>query len=237
MAGRADVKVGASHTLTEGAEAVGAAGARTSRGRRAFLFSRLASVLAIAPLGVWTCVHLWENLAVWSGGAAWEASVTGHRHPVALVVTSIVVLAPLVLHTFWGLWRLRTVRPNNGRYGYYANLKYVIQRVSAVGVLFFIGAHLWLAFIKPRFLLGRAETFADMSYHMRHHEPTLVVYILGTLGVAYHLANGVYGFAMGWGLTSSRSSLKRLEWAVIALFLVLLAMSWGTLYGLWRAGA
>jgi succinate dehydrogenase / fumarate reductase cytochrome b subunit len=113
----------------------------------------------------------------------------------------------------------------------------VLQRLSAVGALFFIGAHLWLAFIKPRFILGRAETFADMSYHMRHHEPTLVVYILGTLGVAYHLANGVYGFAMGWGLTSSRSSLKKLEWAVIVFFLALLAMSWGTLYGLWRAGA
>jgi succinate dehydrogenase / fumarate reductase cytochrome b subunit len=199
--------------------------------------SRLGSLLAVAPLGVWTIVHLWDNLAVFSGGAAWQEAVTGHSHPVALWVTSFVVLAPLLLHTIWGLDRLRTSRPNNARYGFYANLKYLLQRLSAVGVLLFIGAHMWLAFLRPRVVLGHAETFADISHEMHHHGPTLVVYVLGTLGVAYHLANGLHGFVMGWGLASSRASLRRLERIALALFVVLLAMSWGALYGLWRAGA
>jgi succinate dehydrogenase / fumarate reductase cytochrome b subunit len=42
---------------------------------------------------------------------------------------------------------------------------------------------------------------------------------------------------MGWGIVSSRRALQRLEFATIALFLVLLGMSWGVIYALWDAGA
>lgn len=203
----------------------------------AYLRSRLGSLLAIAPLGVWTTLHLWDNLAVWGGADAWQSAVTGHKSPVGLAVTSFVALAPLLIHTAWGIGRLRTSRPNTVRYGYFANLKYALQRLSAVGVLLFLGAHIWLAFLRPRALLGHAETFADISGEMRHHLPTLIVYLLGTLGVAYHLANGLWSAAMGWGLVGSRAALKKLEWAAIALFLALLAMSWGAIYGLWGAGA
>jgi len=215
------------------------AGGSESPGARrgGFIAARLASVLAVAPLGVWTVAHVYDNLAVFSGPREWESAVTGHSHPIALVVTSLVVLAPLVLHTIWGLGRLRSSRPNNVRYATFANLKYVLQRLSAVGVMLFLGAHIWLAFLRPRLVLGHAETFADISHEMHHHGPTLVVYVLGTLGVAYHLANGIYGFAMGWGLVGSRASLKKVERASLIFFVVLLAMSWGAIYGLWRAGA
>lgn len=212
-------------------------GDRSSGAFVRFFQSRLGSLLAVAPLGVWTALHLWDNLAVFGGADAWQSAVTGYRNPAALGVTSFVVLAPLLIHTAWGIARLRTSRPNNTRYGYYANLKYALQRLSAVGVLLFLGAHIWLAFLKPRALMGRAETFADLSHEMRHHGPTLVVYVLGTLGVAYHLANGLHGVAMGWGVVGSRASLRRLEAVVIAIFLGLLAMSWGAIYGLWSAGA
>jgi succinate dehydrogenase / fumarate reductase cytochrome b subunit len=142
-----------------------------------------------------------------------------------------------LLHTIWGIGRLRTSSPNNLRYGFFANIKYLLQRLSAAGVLLFLGAHIWLAFLQPRVMRGQAETFADLSHEMHHHGPTLVVYLLGTLGVAYHLANGLYGFAMGWGFTATRASLRKLERASIAFFILLLAMSWGAIYGLWRAGA
>jgi succinate dehydrogenase / fumarate reductase cytochrome b subunit len=70
---------------------------------------------------------------------------------------------------------------------------------------------------------------------MRFHTPTLVVYILGTLGVAYHLANGLQSFAMGWGLVASRRALRQLEWVAAIAFIVLLAMSWGAIYALYAA--
>lgn len=202
-----------------------------------FFRSRLGSLLAVAPLGVWTVLHLWNNLAAFRGAKAWESAVTEHKHAVAELFTGILVMAPLLIHTLWGLARMRVTRPNPLRYGYFANWKFVLQRLSALGVLAFLGAHIWLAKLRPRFVLGHPETFADITREMAHHTPTLVVYLLGTLGVAYHLANGLHTFAMGWGLVSSQRALRKLEGLALVTFFVLLAMSWAAIYALYRAGA
>jgi len=208
--------------------------ARISDG--SFLRSRLGSLLAVVPLGVWTVNHLWNNLSAFQGAAQWQADVTEYRHPLVFFASGTVALLPLVLHTVWGIGRLFSARPNNVKYKYFANLKYALQRLSAIGVMLFLGAHIWLALLHPRFTTGRPEPFADIAHEMHHHLPTLAVYLLGTLGVAYHLANGLQSFAMGWGVVTSRRALKRLDASVIGLFFVLLAMSWGAIYALWSAG-
>jgi succinate dehydrogenase / fumarate reductase, cytochrome b subunit len=214
-----------------------AADSTSSSNSSAFFRSRLGSLLAILPLGVWTVLHLWNNLAAYRGAKAWESAVTEHKHAAAELVGSFIVLAPLLIHTFWGLARMRATRANVTKYGYFANWKFVLQRLSALGVLLFLGAHIWLAKLQPRLVKGHPETFADITHEMHHHTPTLVVYTLGTLGVAYHLANGLHTFMMGWGFVSSRLALKKLEAVAYATFVVLLAMSWGAIYALWRAGA
>ena len=201
-----------------------------------FLRVRLASFLAFMPLSVWTVAHLWHNLAAFQGAAAWQTEVTEYSHPLAHFATLVVVLVPLVLHTVWGIGRLYSSQPNVVRYGFFANLRYIVQRLSALGVLAFLGAHIWLAMLQPRFIQGHAELFADIAHEMHHHTPTLVVYILGTLGVAFHLANGVATLAMGWGIATSRRALKKLELASVGLFVVLLAMAWGAIYALYIAG-
>jgi succinate dehydrogenase / fumarate reductase cytochrome b subunit len=204
---------------------------------RTFLRARLGSLLAVVPLGVWTVGHLWNNLAAFQGAAAWQSSVTEYGHPFVFFASSLVALLPLVLHTIWGIGRLTTVKPNLVKYKYYGNLKYTLQRLSAIGVLLFLGAHIWLAMLHPRITTGRAEPFADISQEMHHHGPTLAVYVLGTLGVAYHLANGLHSFLMGWGIVSSKRALRQLDVGVIVVFLILLAMSWGVIYALYQAGA
>jgi succinate dehydrogenase / fumarate reductase cytochrome b subunit len=210
--------------------------AAAAESRSAFVRARLASALAIAPLGVWTVNHLWNNLAAFQGASAWQSAVTEYPHPVAQAVTGIIVLLPLAIHAVWGIGRLATSRPNNLRYAKYANLKYALQRLSAIGVLLFIGAHLWMALLRPRLMEGHAESFADVSHEMHFHAPTLVVYVLGTLGIAYHLANGLLTACMGWGVVTSRAALRRLEGTALVIFFVLLLMAWAAVYALWVAG-
>jgi succinate dehydrogenase / fumarate reductase, cytochrome b subunit len=205
--------------------------------RSSFFRSRLASFLAVFPLGLWTFFHLLHALAGFQGPEAWQSALTEYSSPVAEALTGIVVLLPLAIHTVWGIGRLATSRPNNLRYPWYANLKYLLQRLAALGVLLFLGAHLWLAMIHPRLVDGHPETFADLAEHMHFHTPTLVTYVLGILGVAYHLANGLQTFCMGWGVVSSRRGLRRLEGVSLAFFLLLLVMGWGAVYALWAAGA
>jgi len=209
----------------------------TQPSTRSFLRARLASLLAVVPLGVWTVGHLWNNLSAFKGGAAWQTDVTEYGHPIAFFASSLVALLPLVLHTIWGVGRLVSVQPNVVKYKFFGNLKYTLQRLSAIGVLLFLGAHIWLAMLHPRITTGRPEPFADIAHEMHHHGPTLAVYLLGTLGVAYHLANGLQSFTMGWGIVTSQRALRKLDAAAVVLFAILLAMCWGVIYALWDAGA
>ncbi len=202
----------------------------------AFIRSRLGSFLAVVPLSIWTINHLWENLAAFKGAEAWQKEVTEYSSPVAFFVSSLVALLPLALHTIWGIGRLRTVKPNVVRYHYFANVKYIVQRLSAIGLLLFLGAHLWLAFLHPRITTGNPEPFADIAHEMHHHLPTLLVYSLGVLGIAYHLANGLHTFMMGWGIVTSRRALKQMQALVWVIFVALLGMGYGAVYALWDAG-
>ncbi len=201
-----------------------------------FVRSRLASLLAVVPLSVWAFIHVWNNLSAYDGAEAWEKSVTTYAHPFAQLATAIVVLLPLMLHVAWGFGRLLTTRPNNLHYTTFANLKYLLQRLAAVGVLLFLGAHMWLAMLQPRLMRGHPEPFADIAHEMRTHMPTLVVYLLGTLGVAYHLGNGLATFAMSWGIVSSRRGMRHADVLAWVSFVTLLVMSWAVIYALYRSG-
>lgn len=202
-----------------------------------FIRSRLGSLLAVLPLGVWTIHHLWSNLAAFEGAKSWEASVTHHEHRIAYFATSVMVLVPLAIHAVWGMSRLFTMKPNISRYPFFGNVKFLLQRLSALGLLGFLMAHLYKASIEPRLLEGHAEEFSEIAAYMHHHTITTVTYLLGTLAVSYHLSNGLSTFAMGWGLVSSRSGLKKAELLSYILFAVFLTISWAAVFALYRAGA
>jgi succinate dehydrogenase / fumarate reductase cytochrome b subunit len=72
---------------------------------------------------------------------------------------------------------------------------------------------------------------------MHFHKPTLVVYILGVLGIAYHLANGIHTAMMTWGAAVTKASLRKWELLAWGIFALMLAMGWGAIYALFRAGA
>jgi succinate dehydrogenase cytochrome b subunit len=214
-----------------------AATPRSDSARRAnFIADRLGSALAILPLGVWTLLHLWNNLAAFQGGPAWQAAVTEYPHPFAEAIALAIVLVPLVWHVVWGIGRAVHTRPNYPRYRYFANFKYILQHLSALGLLAFLGAHLWLAFLKPRLVEGQVEPFSDIAHEMHFHRPTLVVYILGVLAIAYHFANGLHTAMMGWGVAVTKPALRRSESVAWTVFIIMLAMGWAAIFALFQAG-
>lgn len=213
---------------------------------RGGLLPRLGSMLAIAPLGAWVTWHLWENLYAWRGDAAWseravDTVVTAEGrayvgNPLSAALVSALVFAPLLIHLAWGLRRLSMAKPN--AYRFFGNAKYVLQRLSALGLLGFIAAHVYLARIGPALHSPTGhESFEDLAAHMRHHLPTLVVYLLGVLGTTFHLANGVYTASFIHGLAASPGAQRRMQVVSVALFVVLLGVGWGAVAGLYVAGA
>jgi succinate dehydrogenase / fumarate reductase cytochrome b subunit len=209
---------------------------------RDFLLARLGSLFAILPLGAWVTVHLWHQLAAYESPEAWQEAVEGHVNVASAALVFVLVLGPLLWHTVWGLVRMLRSKPAMGNTALHPNafnnLRYVLQRLSALGLLGFLGAHLYLAWFEPRFLHGAPESFSDIARHMRFHTPTLIVYVLGVVGIAYHLANGFWSFAtMGWGAMVSKSGQVWLERAALLLFAVLTAIGVAAVYGLYAGGA
>jgi succinate dehydrogenase / fumarate reductase cytochrome b subunit len=208
---------------------------------RSFLIARLGSLFSILPLGVWTLFHLWNNLAAFNGKNRWEEAVTAHQSVAAEALLAFFILGPLVWHTVWGISRMFKSRPAVSNHGF-SNIRYMVQRLSAIGLFAFLCAHLYLAWFQPHFSylweggMSHTESFRDMAAHMRHHPPTTIVYALGVLAVAYHLANGLWSFAMGWGITVSRSSQDWMQRVLVLLFVAFLIIGWAAIYGLYQAG-
>jgi succinate dehydrogenase / fumarate reductase cytochrome b subunit len=103
---------------------------------------------------------------------------------------------------------------------YYTNLKYLLRRISGIGVLLFVGAHVYKTTLEPRL-----EGYEIDFHHMREglSEPlTFAVYVLGLTGVAYHLADGLWLFGVEHGLWTGERGMRRAESLTIGFGLLLL---------------
>jgi succinate dehydrogenase / fumarate reductase, cytochrome b subunit len=201
---------------------------------RSHLFSKLGSFIGLVPLGLWTTVHLWNNLAAFAGARAWSESVTHHTNPATDKLGLTALLLFILWHTVWGLGRMKASSPN--AQPYLGNWRWWLQRLSALGLLAFLGAHLYLAKLEPLMRTGQPETFADIAAHMAHNPPTLIVYILGIAAIAYHLGNGLWNFSFSFGLITSQRGLKWGTWVAALVVIALLIIGWLAVFALWQGG-
>ncbi len=201
---------------------------------RSFWLGKLFSLVGILPIGVYVFVHLYHNMGSLSGEAQFNQHLIESRSfPLIVPLTVLVIWIPIVFHGLYGLFVIKKARPNLSQYRYFENLKYVLQRLSGVGLLLFIPAHIYKT---------RIETYFENSsldfHHMVEalHEPlTLSVYLLGVLGVAFHLANGVWQFSIGWGVAGSQKGMNRILYFSLFLFIVLLGMGYASIWGFWSS--
>jgi succinate dehydrogenase / fumarate reductase cytochrome b subunit len=191
----------------------------------------LLTVFGVVPLGVYVVLHLWTNLTSLAGADAFDKALVASRsHPAFIVLEVLGLGVPLLVHTVVGLREIARSRPNNARNPYFGNLEYLLQRVAAIGILLFIGAHVWRARILPAQTDLGHETWAGM--HEALSEPiTFAVYALGLLGVSYHLANGLRTAAIRTGLVVSERAQKRMQLVAACVLIALLAMSGAALWG------
>lgn len=201
---------------------------------RAYWYGKLFSLFGLVPLGIYVILHLYHNLQSLGGEAGYNQFLNeSHSTPLYVPLAVIGIWIPIAFHGLYGLFAMKKSRPNLGRFRYFENLKYILQRLSGIGLLLFIPAHVFKTRIEPML-----ENFNLDFKHMHEglSEPlTLTVYALGVLGVAYHLSNGVWQFAIGWGLTRSEAGMKRMQMLTMVLFVVLLAMGYGAIWGFLKA--
>ena len=115
-------------------------------GRHQFLIYRLFSLAGLIPIGAYVVMHLAVNSTVLAGAAMYQNQVDKIH---ALGDTSVVILEwtfifiPIIFHALVGLWIISGGLPNTAAYPYGPNIRYTLQRATAIVVAMFIVFHIW----------------------------------------------------------------------------------------------
>jgi len=225
--------------------AVSATPALSFRDRHHFLLRKVHSLTGIVPVGVFLIEHLLTNSAAFgwfglfaSGKARFNEEVHWiHNLPFLPLLEIFGIFLPLAFHAGYGVLIALSSQPNSGVYGYGANRRYTLQRVTAWITLLFIVVHL----LKFRFahLVGWGPEFMSAAHPdkfeitrqgLQHWLSfpawfTLAFYVVGLSAAVFHFCNGIWTFCISWGVTIGPLAQRRVGYACAGVAAVL--MSWG----------
>jgi succinate dehydrogenase / fumarate reductase cytochrome b subunit len=224
--------------------------------RHHFLLRRLHSLTGIVPVGAFLIGHLLTNSSVAWGLADSHKNELGHggvatfQHEVDfihsipfLLIIEVTLWLAIAFHSVLGVVYARSGRSNTRHYGYQANRRYQLQRISGyVGILFIlyhIATLRWgWTFLIPGGTRWSAEFAAStLAAALRGGDSGLtpagiavsLFYFAGVSLLVFHFANGMWTAAITWGLTVTRQAQARWGYACAGLGAALMLMAWSSL--------
>ncbi|MCM3712337.1 succinate dehydrogenase cytochrome b558 subunit [Sporosarcina luteola] len=184
-----------------------------------FYLRRLHSLLGVIPVGLFLAQHLVINHFATRGEEAFNnASNFMGSLPFVLFLEWFIIYIPLMFHAFYGVYIAFTAKNNVQRYGTFRNWMFMLQRVTGIFLVVFIAWHIYETRIQKA--LG-AEVNFNMMEEILSNPFMLAFYIAGVLAATFHLANGLWSFAVTWGIAQSPRSQKIVSYITIVAFLVL----------------
>jgi succinate dehydrogenase / fumarate reductase cytochrome b subunit len=196
-----------------------------------FLFRKLHQLTGIIPLGFFLLEHFYTNSKAMTGPNDFNNAVKDLQSiPYVIFIEIGGIFIPLIYHAVYGLFITWEARPNNLAYPYPRNWFYTIQRVTGMILFFFIFFHV----LNFRFGLIPGLNELSVADHpaqgfdivSREFSNTMVfiVYIIGITATVWHLANGIWLFAVDWGVVIGERAQRLTGYACIAIGLLLLAV-------------
>jgi succinate dehydrogenase / fumarate reductase cytochrome b subunit len=193
-----------------------------------FLLRKLHQLTGIVPLGIFFLVHMFTNSAALNGKENFNKHVQDiHDLPYLLFIEIFGIFLPLAFHSIYGLLISAEARPNPLSYGYGRNWFYLIQRISGVFLFVFLLFHI----LNFRFGLvpglnttpvaGNAPLAFDIVSREFAIPAVMAFYVLGIVATAWHLAYGVFLFAVDWGIVIGETAQKVLLKGCLGLALLL----------------
>jgi succinate dehydrogenase / fumarate reductase cytochrome b subunit len=193
-----------------------------------FLMRKLHQITGIVPLGIYFLVHMYTNSTVMSGEKVFEDHVTDIHHlPYLLFIEVFGIFLPLLFHSVYGIMISAEARSNALNYNYGRNWFYVFQRVTGIFLFLFLTFHILnLRFgLIPGLNTTPVAGNADLAYDIVAREFAIpwvmVLYILGITATAWHLAYGIFLFAVDWGILIGERAQKLALRACIGLAIFL----------------
>ncbi|MPQ26251.1 succinate dehydrogenase cytochrome b558 subunit [Bacillus paralicheniformis] len=188
-------------------------------GNREFVYRRLHSLLGVIPVGIFLIQHLVVNHFAASGEEAFNnAAHFMENLPFRYVLEIFVIFLPLVYHAVYGVYIAFTAKNNANRFGFFRNWMFVLQRITGIITLIFVSWHVWQTRIAAQ--MG-AEVNFDMMADILSSPIMLGFYIVGVLSTIFHFSNGLWSFAVTWGITVSPRSQRIATFVTMGVFVVL----------------
>jgi len=194
------------------------------RDRLHFALRRLHSLAGIVPIGAYLLAHIFlENSFVLGGPARFNwlvESIAQIPVPVLFATEVLFIWGPLLFHGLYGLVIVRTADlPTALRYDYTQSYLYVLQRVTGVIALVFVGFHVYTTRISY-YLWGVAITY-DFMHGWMSSPLWFAVYVIGVLSSIFHFTNGIWTFCVTWGITVGARAQHMMQVASALLFVVM----------------
>lgn len=198
---------------------------------RTFVLRKLHQLSGIVPLGAFLLEHFYTNSKALSGASHFNDAVSDLQGiPYILFVEIGTIFLPLLYHAIYGLFITWEARPNNLHYPYPRNWFYTIQRVTGMILFFFILFHV----LNFRFGLIPGLNELSVAHHpdqafdivaREFRMPVIfAIYMIGIAATVWHLANGVWLFAVDWGIVIGERAQRLTGYACIGLGIFLLAV-------------
>jgi len=171
---------------------------------RHFIHRRIHSLLGIIPLGFFLLQHLYLNAKALGpdGVRVFNEAIQSLTHVPFFVFLEILFLyIPLLFHALYGLMIIYQGRSNVTQYASGGNVRFVLQRISGVIALVFIGYHVY----ETRLLVWWTSTPMDYLWMVRIFETSWKIwfYLAGSTVVIFHFLNGLWSAGIVWGVTVS----------------------------------
>ncbi|MFC3883153.1 succinate dehydrogenase cytochrome b558 subunit [Bacillus songklensis] len=184
-----------------------------------FFNRRLHSLLGVIPVGIFLIQHLVVNNFATRGPEAFnKAAGFMEGLPFRLALETFIIFLPLLFHAIYGLYIAFTAKNNVSNYSYFRNWMFLLQRVSGVITLIFVAWHVWETRIQVFF---GAHVDYEMMANIVDNPAMLAFYIVGILSTVFHFANGLWSFAVSWGLTVTPRSQRISTYVTLGVFVVL----------------
>jgi succinate dehydrogenase / fumarate reductase, cytochrome b subunit len=187
-----------------------------------WLLRRLHSLAGIVPIGGFLFFHIFENSYVLRGADVWwKESEFTRTLPIQIPVEAALLWIPILYHAIYGLVITATAQPNNYSYG--RNYQYTLQRITGVIALGFILYHVLST--RAWFYMTGVETNYARMHEFMMNPLILTIYVVGVVSCLYHLTNGIFTFCITWGITDGPRAQMMVNYACVALFVILSIVS------------
>lgn len=198
-----------------------------------FLLRKLHQITGIVPLGAFFVTHMFTNAKAMNGDKIFNEAVADISHiPFLLFIEIFGIFLPLLYHSVYGIIISVEAKTNIRNYGYGRNWLYLFQRITGVFLFVFLLFHLlhfrWGFFggfgLTQIAVAGNSDkAFAIVAADFRQIW-VLIFYILGIAATAWHLAYGLFLFAVDWGIVIGEKAQSYLLKGVAAVGIGLFAV-------------